>query len=184
MQFVFYAVIFVVAVMLVANFIQALAFPPVTISLADVPATAQQELATFFPKFAATEVKHIRPRHRYTLTGADEGVACRFQFDLTPDGELAELKFLNQSDPKLLMSNKRPIPTTAVPARIADQMNVYLCREQEDPNAASHSARAFSGMVGDENAFEIEFQFGDFEYDFVFTETGRMVTFKKENSDF
>jgi len=184
MQFVFYAVIFLVTVMLIANFIQTVAFPPVSISLADIPATAQQELKTYFPSFKATEVKHIRPRHRYTLTGADDGVACRFQFDLTPDGELAELKFRKQSDTKLQMSNKRPVPTTAVPTRIADQMNAYLRRERADHSAATHSARAFAGMVGDENAFEIEFQLGDFEYDFVFTESGRMVTFKKENSDF
>ena len=174
MEFVFYAVLFIVTVLLVANFVQLLIYPPLEIQPADLPEVVQQELKNCFPNFRPAGIKLLRPRQRYLMNGKISDTPSRVLVDLTPDQELVKVEFSDDSGPSRF-SNKRPIPTTTVPPQISAAIRKYLPATL----ATGKDSTAFSGMIGSEQAYQIKIHSDEFDYEFEITQAGRLVGFEK-----
>ena len=175
MQFIFYGIVFLIAAMAVAGFVQNLLYPPVEISQSELPANVQRELDKFFPAFQPGKILYQENRRRYTMTGKNANRECKLKIELEPDGEMDEVEFKDRSGPTALENISR-ISVTAVPQHVAEIMNAYLI----DDATPIENSRACSAMINRENAFKIDLRTSAYKYEFEITESGRIVEFEKE----
>lgn len=175
MEFVFYSVIFVVALTVFANLVQTVMHPPVEISAAEIPRPVQKELDRLFPSFVTSTIMFLKSKRRYIIQGTTDHHPGRIEFELLPDGKIDEIDF-NDISCSTAMQNRTRIPIANIPTRVAETLNP-LCDGNHSQIAGG---RSNSGMIGSENAFEIKFRTVDFQYEFQVTETGRLVEFEKK----
>jgi hypothetical protein len=176
MEYLFYLLILVVLVSVVAGFAQSMLYPFVPIAQGQVPPAIAQELQKWGTDFQVDQIRVQEVRQRYVIDGKQGQQPFHFTINLTPDKEFANLTARRLPE-KEVFNLIKPIPNGKVPVSIAERLE--RCFETESID--SDHAQAFLGVIGDQTAYRVVAMTEEMEYRVDLTSDGEMFYFHQKH---
>jgi len=171
MEYLLYLLILVVIVSVVAGFAQSLLYPFVPISIEGIPRAVSHELGKWGAHFQVDQIRVQKIRQRYVIDGKQGNQPFQLIINLTPDQEFANLTARRLPE-KEIFTVIKPIPNGKVPVRVAARLEGCI----ESDSIDSDSARAFLGVIGNQNAYRVIATGEEVEYRWEVTEDGEVVS--------
>lgn len=177
MEYLFYFLILVITISVIAGFAQSVLYPYVKVPTDELPQAVLQELENWQPRLIVTQAKVQKIRQRYVLDARQHQHSMEVTIQLTPDQEFANSVSRRIFDQEESLVVTQPIANGQVPPQIGQVVQNWV--GQDDLHL--DQSRAFRGVLGNEHAYRIEFSSDDFEYRFEITEHGQITHLSKKH---
>lgn len=168
--------IFVAVVSVATGLIHSILFPFVAIKESELPPTILQKLAEYFPNLLTTIVQQQKARQRFLINGRLGDRVVQITFVVTPESEISSVEMKVMSKESFIV--RSAIEHFQVPADVAARLHPFLAAD----TTPMQSTHAVAGMIGDQNAYRIEFDSAIYQYRFEANDDGELTGFRKRLS--
>lgn len=174
MQYFFYMLIFVAVVSVATGLINSIFFPFIAIKESELPAAIRRKLADYFPELLPKVVKQQRARQQYLIDGKLGKRPVRITVVVTPESEINSVEMV--ATPKESFVSRNAIEHSQVPSQVASRFLPFLAGDQ----TSFQSRKAVAGLIGNQNAYRIEFDTEKSQYRIDITHEGELFRFHKK----
>lgn len=177
MEYLFYFLILVVTVSVIAGFAQSVLYPYVSITPDKLPKAISNELEKWQPPLNIVQVRVQKIRQRYLIDARHDPHPIKIIIQLTPDKEFANSISQRVFDPEQSFVASQTIPNGQVPPLVGQVILNWICEDEIRPS----QTKAVRGVLGKQIAFRIDFSNDDFEYRFEITDQAQITYLSKKH---
>lgn len=177
MEYLFYFLMLVVTVSVIAGFAQSVLYPYVKISADSLPIAVLEELENWQPALNVVQAKVQKIRQRYLIDAQQLEHPVEITINLTPDQEFANSISRRVFDPEQSFTVAQSIPNGQVPPEIGQVLLDWI--GQDDLHLGQ--AKAYRGVLGKQNAYRIDVSSDDCDYRFEITDQGEITYQSKKH---